>query len=30
VRFSFGYFNTLAEVDVAIKAIKEIAGQELK
>lgn len=29
VRFSFGYFNTLAEIDVAIKAIKEIAEQEL-
>ena len=28
VRFSFGYFNTLKEVDVAIKAIKEIAEQE--
>ena len=28
VRFSFGYFNTLEEVDVAIKAIKEIAEQE--
>lgn len=28
VRFSFGYFNTLEEVAVAIKAIKEIAEQE--
>ena len=28
VRFSFGYFNTLEEVDVAIKAIKEIAEEE--
>ena len=28
VRFSFGYFNTLEEVDVAIKAIREIAEQE--
>ncbi len=28
VRFSFGYFNTLKEVDVAIKAIKEIAEEE--
>jgi selenocysteine lyase/cysteine desulfurase len=28
VRFSFGYFNTLEEVDVAIKAVKEIAEQE--
>lgn len=28
VRFSFGYFNALEEVDVAIKAIKEIAEEE--
>ena len=28
LRFSFGYFNTLEEVDVAIKAIKEIAEEE--
>jgi selenocysteine lyase/cysteine desulfurase len=28
VRFGFGYFNTLEEVDVAIKAIKEIAEEE--
>ena len=28
VRFSFGYFNILEEVDVAIKAVKEIAEQE--
>jgi selenocysteine lyase/cysteine desulfurase len=26
VRFSFSYFNTEAEVDAAIEAIKEIAG----
>ncbi|MFA5866682.1 MAG: aminotransferase class V-fold PLP-dependent enzyme [Actinomycetota bacterium] len=26
VRFSFGYFNTLDEIDAAIAAIKEIAG----
>lgn len=28
VRFSFGYFNTLEEVDVAIEAIKELSEQE--
>jgi cysteine sulfinate desulfinase/cysteine desulfurase-like protein len=28
VRFSFGYFNTLDVVDVAIKAVQEIAEQE--
>lgn len=27
VRFSFGIFNTLAEVDLALEALKEIAGQ---
>ncbi len=28
VRFSFSYFNTLEEVETAIKAVKEIAEQE--
>ena len=27
VRFSFGIFNTLEEVDLAIKALKEIAKE---
>lgn len=30
VRFSFGYFNTMNEVDIAVKALKSIAKEECK
>ena len=28
VRFSFSHFNTMEEVDLAVKALKEIAAEE--